>query len=112
MNINVTIDHNLNLNANKLLDAIQDELKDSAYEIEKQGKANCPVDTGRLRKSIKADVDNFEANIGTDVYYAPFVHDGTYKMEARPFLESAAETVLDGIDDRIADAIERLLWLN
>ncbi len=109
MNINVTIDHNLNLNANKLLDAIQDELKDSAYEIEKQGKANCPVDTGRLRNSIKADVGNLEANIGTDVYYAPYVHDGTYRMAARPFLESAAETVLDDIEDRIADAIERLI---
>ena len=101
MNINVTIDSNLNLNAAELENAIQEELKDSAYQIEKQGKANCPVDTGRLRNSIKADVDGLEANIGTDVYYAPFVHDGTYKMEARPFLESAAETVLDGIEDRI-----------
>ena len=59
--------------------------------------------------SIKADIDDLEVNIGTDVYYAPFVHDGTYKMEARPFLESAAETVLDDIEDRIADAITRLL---
>jgi hypothetical protein len=30
-------------------------------------------------------------------------------MEARPFLESAAETVLDDIEDRIADAITRLI---
>jgi HK97 gp10 family phage protein len=109
MNINVTIDSNLNLNAAELENAIQEELEASAYQIEKQGKANCPVDTGRLRNSIKADVDGLEANIGTDVYYASFVHDGTYKMEARPFLESAAETVLDDIEDRIADAITRLI---
>lgn len=109
MNIKVTMTNNLNFNANDMERAIQEELKDSAYEIEKQGKANCPVDTGRLRSSIKADVGNLEADIGTSLYYASFVHDGTYKMEARPFLESAAETVLDGIDDRIAEAIERLL---
>ena len=109
MNINVTIDSNLNLVANELKDAIQEELEDSAYQIEKQAKANCPVDTGYLRSSIKADIDDFEVNIGTDVYYAPYVHDGTYKMAARPFLESAAETVLDDIEDRIADAITRLI---
>ncbi len=109
MNINVKLDSNLNLDATELEKAIQEELEASAYQIEKQAKANCPVDTGRLRNSIKADVDGLEANIGTDVYYAPFVHDGTYKMEARPFLESAAETVLDDIEDRIADAITRLI---
>ena len=40
---------------------------------------------------------------------AHFVHDGTYKMEARPFLESAANKELEGIEERIADAIMRLL---
>lgn len=109
MNINATIDIDLNLSAADIEKAIQEELTGSAYQIEKQGKANCPVDTGLLRSSIKADIDKLEVNIGTDVYYAPFVHDGTYKMEARPFLESAAETVLDGIEDRLADAITRLL---
>ena len=109
MNIDVKLDSNLNLDATELEKAIQEELEASAYQIEKQAKANCPVDTGYLRNSIKADVDNLEANIGTDVFYAPFVHDGTYKMEARPFLESAAETVLDDIEDRIADAITRLI---
>ena len=109
MDINVKIDSNLNLVATELENAIQEELEKSAYEIEKQAKANCPVDTGRLRNSIKADIDDLEVNVGTDVFYAPFVHDGTYKMEARPFLESAAETVLDDIEDRIADAITRLI---
>lgn len=109
MNIDVKLDSNLNLDATELEKAIQEELEDSAYQIEKQAKANCPVDTGYLRNSIKADVDNLEANIGTKCSYASYVHDGTYKMEARPFLESAAETVLDDIEDRIADAITRLI---
>jgi HK97 gp10 family phage protein len=109
MNINVTINSSLNLNAADMERVIQKELEKSAYQIELQGKANCPVLTGYLRDSIEAEIDNLEVNIGTECDYAHFVHDGTYKMEARPFLESAAETVLDNIEDRIADAIERVL---
>lgn len=88
---------------------VKRELTSTASDIEKEAKANSPVDTGRLKRSIKADVKGLEANIGTDVEYAHFVHDGTYKMEARPFLESAANKELEGIEDRIADAIARLL---
>ncbi len=88
---------------------VKRELADTASDIEEEAKANCPVDTGRLKSSIKADVQGLEANIGTDVEYAHFVHDGTYKMAARPFLESAANKELEGIEDRIADAIARLL---
>ena len=40
MDINVTIDSNLDLVATELENAIQEELKKSAYEIEKQAKAN------------------------------------------------------------------------
>ena len=88
---------------------VKRELADTASDIEEEAKANCPVDTGRLKSSIKADVQGLEANIGSDVEYAHFVHDGTYKMAARPFLESAANKELEGIEDRIADAIARLL---
>ena len=85
------------------------ELRDTASEIEKQAKANVPVATGRLRASIKASISGLEANIGTELEYARFVHDGTYRMPARPFLDMAAETALSGIEDRIVDAIVRKL---
>lgn len=49
------------------------------------------VDTGRLFDSIRAEVqkvsqNTFTVNVGTDVEYAQYVHDGTYKLEARPFI--------------------------
>lgn len=41
----------------------------------------CPVDTGRLRSSIRWRVDHDDRGlvgiVGTDVHYAPYVHNGT-----------------------------------
>lgn len=111
MNIKATISSDLDWKSFDIDDIVERELQESASIIEKEAKYNAPVDTGRLRASIKADVKGLEANIGTDVEYAHFVHDGTYKMPARPFLESAAEAELEDIDDNIADAIVRKLWL-
>lgn len=53
------------------------------------------VDTGRLFDSIQAEVQQasqnaFTVNVGTDVEYAPYVHDGTWKLEGRPFLRDGA----------------------
>ena len=107
MNIKVTLESNLKFDITDIEKEIQEELEESAYEIEKESKRLCPVDTGYLRSSIGTEVSDLEVNIGTDVYYAGYVHDGTYRMEARPFLDSAADTVLEDIEDRIADAIER-----
>lgn len=109
MDIKATIDMNFDFRDLDIDNIVQRELKSTASNIEEQAKKITPVDTGRLKKSIKADVKGLEANIGTDVYYAPYVHDGTYRMEARPFLDTAADSVLEGIEDRIADNIERLL---
>lgn len=109
MDIKVTLNMNFNMKDFDIDDIVERELTDSANNIEKQAKNITPVDTGRLRASIKADVRGLEANIGTDVEYARFVHDGTYKMEARPFLYEAADGELEGIEDRIADDIARLL---
>ena len=88
---------------------VERELKELATDIEKEAKRNTPVLTGHLRNSIESEVDGLEANIGTDCYYAPFVHDGTYKMAARPFLDMAAESILDGFEDKLVDEIVRLL---
>ena len=109
MDIKATIDMNFDFRDLDIDDIAQRELANTASDIEEQAKKNSPVDTGRLRASIKADVRGLEANIGTDVYYAGYVHDGTYKMEARPFLFEAADGEIEGIEDRIAEDIARLL---
>lgn len=56
-------------------------------------KELCPVDTGRLRSSIRFSLGVDEVGrfgqVGTDVEYAIYVHEGTSRMAARPFLRDA-----------------------
>ena len=52
------------------------------------------VDTGRLRQSITSQVVLFtgtqaEGLVGTNVFYAIYVHEGTIFMRKRPFLADA-----------------------
>lgn len=108
MNIKATVDINFDLSDININEAVQTELTKTAYKIEREAKANCPVDTGNLRRTITTSVGNLEADIGSNCEYASYVHDGTYKMSARPFLETAAASELDSLEDNIADAIERL----
>ena len=49
------------------------------------------VDTGALFESIQAEVrrdsqNAFSVDVGTDKDYAIYVHDGTSKLEGRPFI--------------------------
>ena len=60
-----------------------------ALEVEREAKIRCPVRTGRLRNSITTAKKQKERYVGTSVSYAPYVHNGTYKMAARPFLLQA-----------------------
>lgn len=71
-----------------------------AIGIQAEGNAkleleNTPrrIDTGNLRNSISYSVQSNEeaVYIGTNVEYAPYVHDGTMKMAANRFLKNAAE---------------------
>lgn len=110
MKITASVDYsNFELDMDAIESAIEEALEESANAIEKGAKNNTPVDTGRLRNSIEAETNGMEANIGTDVYYAGYVHDGTYRMAARPFLFSAADAEIGNLVSNIADAIERLL---
>lgn len=52
--------------------------------------------TGDLLRNVKCAVENSGENtvdVGNDLEYAPFVHDGTYKMAGRPYLRDA---LMDG----------------
>ena len=109
MDIKATIDMNFKFSDLNIDSIVERELADTASDIEEEAKNRAPVDTGRLRASIEADVKGLEANIGTDVEYAHFVHDGTYEIEAQPYLFSAADSFLESLEERIASDIARLL---
>ncbi len=75
--------------------------QEAGINVEAGAKIACPVGTpesthkkryhgGRLRQSIRyVNRGRGHSAIGSSVYYAGFVNDGTRKMRARPFLTNA-----------------------
>lgn len=53
------------------------------------------VDTGRLKNSINFSVQDKEVQIGTNVEYAIYVHEGTSRMTPNRFLKNGMELNLD-----------------
>ena len=77
--------------------AIARALEAVGMEAESDAANLCPVDTGRLRNSITHAIDGGEpaVYIGTNVEYASYVHNGTSKQKAQPFLTDAVNQNAD-----------------
>ena len=65
--------------------------------VANRAKQLCPVDTGRLRDSITADLqhepEGYVVAVGSNVEYAPFVEFGTRYWVGHPFLLPAAKEI-------------------
>lgn len=65
--------------------------------VQAKARGKCPVETGTLMRSIRATPvrqvgpSRLNIQIGSNVYYAIYVHNGTEDMEARPFLKDALD---------------------
>ena len=113
----------LDLLQNKLKqqdDIIEKAVTDSALLVEHDAKANCPVDSGRLRSSITHEVrkikdEPISARVGTNVEYAPFVEFGFLSNKhprgvgTIPFLYPALENNMSKIQDIISKAIKQAI---
>lgn len=69
--------------------ASRQELETAARQVMNRAKILAPVDTGRLRASIRIESRRLLTlrsvyTIGSDVSYAPMVHDGTRPHVIRP----------------------------
>lgn len=89
--------------------AVGRELFKRAFRVESAAKGRCPVDTGRLRSSIRIQTGESDAfvisvivaattgarvTIGSDVEYSGFVEQGTRFMRAQPFLSPALDAAM------------------
>lgn len=81
----------------KLDEAIDERLKKSALVILSASQVVTPVDTGRLRSSLQWLMEGRTVYIGTNVYYAKFVHQGTRFQSAQPFLVQGTNSALPTI---------------
>ena len=58
----------------------------AAQERAEAARSRAPVDTGRLRDSIRAESDGLTARVIADCEYAAKVEFGTSKNPPRPFM--------------------------
>lgn len=68
------------------------------------------VDTGALFDSIEASPDKvsqntYGVNVGTDLHYASYVHDGTYKLTGRPFIKDGVMEASDQVREVLSEII-------
>ncbi|HEX9502880.1 MAG TPA: HK97-gp10 family putative phage morphogenesis protein [Patescibacteria group bacterium] len=76
----------------EIIRASEDDLDEIADLIQSDAKNNCPVATGALQDDIKVYASPGKRQIGNmNVPYSIFVHNGTWKMKARPYLFNASE---------------------
>ena len=73
---------------------IEKAIQKACFLVEKAAKRYAPVDTGRLRASIRTEVERIakdvvEGKIGTNVDYATYVALGTSRQSPQPYLRPA-----------------------
>lgn len=106
MSVNLSVQ----INADKLLgflgrlpkaldQALDRAIAKAAFVIEGRSKAVTPVDTGRLRASIHTVNSRLRAEIGTNVSYAIYVHEGTRFMQPRPFMSEGVQASRNQIEE-------------
>lgn len=65
----------------KIINDVSKNVEKSCMLIEREARENCPVDQGFLRASITHDVavdpKEIIGYVGTNLEYAPYVHNGT-----------------------------------
>lgn len=79
-------------------------LQRTGFNMERYAKQVCPVDTGKLRSSIRTEAGDMKVTIGTNVKYAPHVEYGTHKMRPQPFLRPAVHR---GLTQYLMENIKR-----
>lgn len=93
-------------------DAVQEKMLWGYHDVHGNPPHTEIVDTGRLFDSIEGQVKAVNANVyqtsvGTDVPYAEYVHEGTYKLKGRPFITDGIMESKEGIQTAIREALRR-----
>ena len=90
--------------------ALEATLLTAAEEAMQMAKEIVPVQTGRLRDSIRVleRGPNFIV-VGSDIEYAAAVEFGTYKMAARPYMGPAGDAIVSRFQEIFAQELNSRL---
>jgi len=96
--------------------AISKAIKKSAFVLEAESKKALTsgptraLDTGTLRSQVTVrQLSDIQATIYPLVDYAIYIHEGTYKMRARPWFNAAAKNSIGKIKTIFDNAIKKAL---
>ncbi|HHB1033555.1 TPA: HK97-gp10 family putative phage morphogenesis protein [Vibrio cholerae] len=78
----------------------------STMSIETNAKKRAPVDTGKLRGSIKGTAKGLEGEVTATAEHAPFVEFGTRRMGAQPYMGPAAEQERPRFEQAVRGALK------
>lgn len=97
---------------------LRDEINKIAFRVERFSKQLTPVKTGYLRSSIAVGwlIGKIGALVRANANYAIYVHEGTRRMRARPFMEKGADMtkqyiggdITARVDQEFANAFKKL----
>lgn len=93
----------------KILTALYRAVDFGAKRIERRAKYLCPVDTGKLERSIKIEDIVGGKSIGPDTDYDVYVEYGTSKMAAQPYMRPALTENRKPIANRLTKYIKEVL---
>ena len=93
---------------------IQEAIKKSIYEIQREAVPITPVDTGRLRASLGSGISfgTLSGEIGSDLDYAVKQHENEYyrhRIGEAKFLEKGVNYAMNAIEDYFKKAIENTM---
>jgi len=90
---------------------LRTKIRELAFLVERESKKVTPVDTGRLRASIRVlpVVRFLEEVIQPHIDYAIYVHEGTRYMRARPFMYWGAKSAVRGVEAKLSKDLESLI---
>lgn len=78
------------------------------WEVGSSG-GGAPVATGNLRDTHTRQINTWDAYIQATAPYASFVHEGTKKMQSRPWLDDAVENSTNELKDLEEKMVENIV---
>lgn len=96
--------------ADILVESVQDKILYGYSDFHGNPPHTEIVDTGRLFDSITANVSRvsqnaFSVDVGTDVPYAIYVHEGTVKLKGRPFITDGATAAQEDVEAALSGGL-------
>ena len=94
-----------------LVEAVQEKILYGYKDFHGRPPHTEIVDTGRLFDSISANVSKasqnaFSVDVGTDVPYAVYVHEGTSKLKGRPFITDGALAAQEDLQNALSGTMK------